>query len=78
MALSRSCWFYKKMGHKKVDCHKYKAWLTKNESGGNPFTFVCFESNLIDVPLNIWCFDFGAVVHVANTLKRFKSQRKPK
>ncbi|XP_052189694.1 uncharacterized protein LOC127799580 [Diospyros lotus] len=29
-----NCWFCKKNGHKKFDCHKYKNWLAKNKSGG--------------------------------------------
>ena len=34
------CFFYKKKGHLKKDCAKYKRWLEKK---GNPTSFVCYE-----------------------------------
>ena len=42
-----------------------------------PLTLVCFESNLVDVPLNSWWVDTGASIHVTNSLHGFKSKRRP-
>jgi|UniRef100_A0A2N9FVY3 hypothetical protein len=42
-----------------------------------PLAFLCFESNLMDVPLNSWWVDTGASIHVTNSLHGFKSKRKP-
>ena len=33
-----TCWFYKKEGHKKKDCYKYKAWLERKNKKGNNIT----------------------------------------
>ena len=32
------------------------------------FTHVCFESNLVNVPLYSWLLDSGATVYVATSL----------
>ena len=45
------CHFYKKPRHYKKDCLKRNAWLKKK---GKPSAFVCFESNLAEVPYNTW------------------------
>jgi transposase InsO family protein len=42
-----------------------------------PLALVCFESNLVDVPLNSWWVDTGASIHVTNSLHGFKSKRRP-
>jgi transposase InsO family protein len=42
-----------------------------------PLAFVCFESNLVDVPLNSWWVDIGASIHVTNSLHGFKSKKRP-
>uniref|UniRef100_A0A2N9EWH4 Integrase catalytic domain-containing protein n=1 Tax=Fagus sylvatica TaxID=28930 RepID=A0A2N9EWH4_FAGSY len=42
-----------------------------------PLAFVCFESNLVDIPLNSWWVDTGASIHVTNSLHGFKSKRRP-
>src|ERR1017187_2371163 len=41
------CHFCNKIGHYQKDCLKRKAWFEKK---GNINTFVCFESNLAEVP----------------------------
>jgi hypothetical protein len=42
-----------------------------------PLAFVCFESNLVDIPLNSWWVDTDASIHVTNSLHGFKSKRRP-
>src|ERR1044072_9256079 len=39
------CFFCKKKWHMKKDCLKFKNWLEKK---GTPFTFVCYESNMVN------------------------------
>ena len=46
-----SCYFCGKKGHVKKDCNKRKAWLKKR---GINLYFVCYESNLAEVPSNTW------------------------
>ena len=41
------------------------------------FTHVCFESNLVNVPLYSWWLDSGAIIHVATFLLGIKNLRKP-
>ena len=38
------CFFCKKKGHVKKDCLEFKSWMDKK---GTPFTFVCYESNIL-------------------------------
>ena len=45
------CFFYKKKGHMKKDCTKFQKWLEKK---GKPISFVCYESNMVDVIYNTW------------------------
>ena len=45
------CLFYKKKGHMKKDCTKFKKWL---ENKGNSISCVCYESNMVDVNYNTW------------------------
>ena len=40
------CFFCKKKGHMKKDCAKFQKWLEKK---GNPISYVCYESNMVDV-----------------------------
>lgn len=49
----------------KRNCKKYKRWLVKK---GTNSIFICFESNLADVPTDSWWFDTGASVHLTNSL----------
>ena len=38
---------------------------------------VCFESNIVNVPLDSWWLDSGAIVHVATSLHEIRNLRKP-
>ncbi|KAG7949575.1 hypothetical protein I3843_13G069700 [Carya illinoinensis] len=53
---NNQCKFCKKKGHWQKDC--FKVWLEKKKqkknSAGTSLTLVCFESSLVDVPLNSW------------------------
>ena len=68
------CFFCKKKGHMKKDCLKFKNWLEKK---GTPFTFVCYESNMVSVNHNTWWIDSGSTIHVSNTLQGMENLRKP-
>ena len=60
------CFFYKKKGHMKKGCTKFQKWLEKK---GKPISFVCYESNMVDVIYNTWWIDFDSIIHVSNTLQ---------
>jgi len=62
------CHFCKKKGHYQGDCPKRIAWFEKK---GNYLSFVCFESNLVEVPINTWWLDTGATTHVSNNMQGF-------
>ncbi|RVW26828.1 hypothetical protein CK203_111491 [Vitis vinifera] len=70
-----SCYFYGKKGLVKKDCNKSKAWFEKR---GINLSFVCYESNLAEVPSNTWWIDSGATTHVTNLMQGFLTTRKPK
>ena len=70
-----SCYFCGKKGHVKKDCIKRKAWFEKR---GINLSFVCYESNLVEVPSNTWWIDSGATTHVTNLMQGFLTTRKPK
>ena len=59
------CHFCKRKGHFQKDCLKRKAWFQKK---GNFLSYVCFETNLVDVPSNTWWLDCGATIHVSNNM----------
>ncbi|CAL9086319.1 unnamed protein product, partial [Musa textilis] len=59
------CFFCGKKGHMKKDCIKRKTWFEKK---GINTTFVCFESNITEVPSNTWWIDSGASTHVTNNM----------
>jgi hypothetical protein len=63
---------YKKRGHMRKDCKKFKDWLAKK---GNDFNFMICESLLVDILLNTWWVDTGASVHITNSLQGFLSVR---
>ena len=68
------CFFYKKKGHMKKGCTKFQKWLEKK---GKPISFVCYESNMVDVIYNTWWIDSGSTIHVSNTLQGMRNLRKP-
>ena len=59
------CFFCKKNGHMKKGCTKFHKWLKKK---GKPISFVCYESNMVDVICNTWWIDSSSTIHVSNTL----------
>nr|XP_009803862.1 PREDICTED: uncharacterized protein LOC104249184 [Nicotiana sylvestris] len=63
-----TCRFCNKEGQYQKDCLKRKAWFEKK---GIFSAFVCFESNLVEVPNNTWWLDSGATAHVSTTLQGF-------
>ena len=72
------CYHCNKKGHKRVDCFKFKNWLEKKKKEqGMLSAYVCFESNLVNVPLDSWWLDSGATVHVATSLQGIRNLRKP-
>ena len=63
-----------KKGHKRVNCFKFKTWLEKKKNEhGMLSAHVCFESNLVNVPLYSWCLDSGATVDVATSLQGIRN-----
>ena len=64
--------FLWKPRHFQKDCLKPKAWFEKK---GKLNSFVCFKSNLSEVPHNTWRLDSGATTHVSNTMQGFLSIR---
>ena len=67
------CHFCKKYGHFQKDCLKRKAWFEKK--GTHNAYYVCFESNLTEVPHNSWWIDSGCATHVSNMMQGFLSTR---
>ena len=66
--IGRQCHFCKKKGHMQKDCVKRKAWFQKK---GNFLSFVCFETNLVDVPSNTWWLDSSATIHISNNMQGY-------
>ncbi|KAG5538641.1 hypothetical protein RHGRI_019263 [Rhododendron griersonianum] len=62
------CHFYGSKGHVKEECNKRKAWFEKK---GNNLSFICYESNLVEVPSNTWWIDSGATTHITNSLQEY-------
>ena len=51
----------------------------KHEKENRPFEFtlltlVCFESNSVDMFSHFWWLDFGATIHVVNSLQGLKNK----
>lgn len=69
------CYFCGKKGHVKKDCSKRKAWFEKK---GKKFSFVCYESNLAEVPSNTCWIDSRDTTHITNDMQGYLSTRKPK
>ncbi|KAL6323351.1 hypothetical protein AAG906_029358 [Vitis piasezkii] len=59
------CFFCKKKGHVKKKCRNLN-WLKKK---GNPTSFVCYESNMVNVNTNTWWIDSGSTIHISNSLQ---------
>ncbi|KAL5809191.1 hypothetical protein ACOSQ3_029882 [Xanthoceras sorbifolium] len=68
------CLFCKKKGHMKKDCAKFKKWL---EDKGNQISFVCYESNMVNISINTWWIDSGSTIHISNSLQGLQNLRKP-
>jgi len=62
------CHFCGKFGHFHKDCIKRRAWFEKK---GEHNAYVCFESNLTEVPHNTWWIDSGCTTHVSNVMQGF-------
>ena len=58
----------------KKKCLKFQNWLEKK---GNPTSFVCYESNMVNVNTNTWWIDSGSTVHISNSLQGMQNLRKP-
>ena len=56
------------------DCVKHKKWFQKK---GNFLSFVCFETNLVDVPSNTWWLDSGAIIHISINMQGYLTTRQP-
>ena len=68
------CFFCKKKWHEKKKCLKFQKWFEKK---GNPTSFVCYESNMVNVNTNTWWIDFGSTIHISNSLQGMQNLRKP-
>ena len=66
--------FLQEKGHMKKDCSKFNIWLDKK---GTQFSFVYYESNMVNVNHNVWWIDYGFTIHVSNTLQVMQNLRKP-
>ena len=57
----------------KKDCPKFKKWFEKI---GNLSSFVCYESNMVNVNINTWWIDSGSTIHIVNSLQGMQNLRK--
>ena len=58
----------RKLGNiRKISRIQGMVWKKK----GKPCFFVCFESNLTEVPYNTWWIGYGSATYVANMMKEF-------
>ena len=68
------CFFCKRKGHMKKECTKFERW---SEKKGKPTSYVCYESNMVNVNINTWWIDSGSTIHIANSLQGMQNLRKP-
>ena len=68
------CFFCKKKGHVKKKYLKFQKWLEKK---GNPTSFVCYESNMVNVNTNTQWIDSKYIIHISNSLQGMQNLRKP-
>ena len=68
------CFFFKKKGHMKKDCLKFKNQFKKK---GTSFAFVYYESYIVNVNHNTWWIGYGSTIHVSNTLQGIENLRRP-
>ena len=73
------CNFCHKVGHKRVDCFKFKNWLEKKK--GKIVVMVdlnanMIEINIVDVHVNSWWLDTSVTIHVTNSLQEMKNKRR--
>ena len=59
------CFLCKKKRHVKKYCPKFNKWFEKK---GNLSSFVCYESNMVNVNINTWWIESSYTVHIANSL----------
>ncbi|KAJ9679813.1 hypothetical protein PVL29_021660 [Vitis rotundifolia] len=73
------CNFCHKIGHKQVDCFKFKSWLEKKKKGKIVVDLNAnmIETNIVDVHANSWWLDTGATIHVTNSLQEMTKKRRP-
>ncbi|KAJ9696926.1 hypothetical protein PVL29_008922 [Vitis rotundifolia] len=73
------CNFCNKVGHKQVDCFKFKNWLEKKKKGEIVVVVNLnanmIETNIVDVHANSWWLDTGATIHVTNSLQELINKR---
>ena len=58
----------------KKKCLKFQKWLEKK---GNPTSFVCYKSNMVNINTNTWWIDSGSTIHISNSLQGMQNLRKP-
>ena len=58
----------------KNDYPKFQKWLEKK---GKSISFVCYESNMVDVNHDTWWIDSGSTIHVTTTLQGLQNLKKP-
>lgn len=46
------------------------------DNKGTPFTFICYESDMVNINYNTWGTDFGSTIHISNTLQGMQNLRK--
>ena len=49
----------------KKDYPKFKNYFEKK---GNLPSFVCYESNMVNVNINTWWIDYSSTIHIENSL----------